>query len=79
LIFFIPELWAGATEAAYTKRRGFALSANYKSLAGFEKYFDDVMGLLLSEEYWNKALVYNVNFPIEPKRNQTFCSRRYLF
>jgi broad specificity polyphosphatase/5'/3'-nucleotidase SurE len=58
---------AGATEAAYTKRRGFALSANYKSLAGFEKYFDDVMELLLSEEYWNKALVYNVNFPIEPK------------
>ncbi|HNZ74029.1 MAG TPA: 5'/3'-nucleotidase SurE [Bacilli bacterium] len=58
---------AGATEAAYTKRRGFALSANYKSLAGFEKYFDEVMELLLSEEYWNKALVYNVNFPIEPK------------
>lgn len=58
---------AGATEAAYTKKHGFAFSANYKSLAGFEKHFDEVMELLLSEEYWNKALVYNVNFPVDPQ------------
>jgi 5'-nucleotidase len=56
---------AGASEAAFTQKRGIAFSTHYLTFEGAERHFDEVMEYIVQHQLFDYAPLFNVNFPKE--------------
>lgn len=58
---------AGASEAAFMKAKGVALSCPSNDYRGFNQYFDDIMNYLLKSRVFENSQVVNINIPSQAK------------